>query len=75
MVEKQFKTNIFSVVYVSWLWFQECYNCNRELIPDRLRKYRESTLANIDYVGTKCCLETDDLRDKECSRLTQNVGF
>ena len=47
MVEKQFLTNMFRVcLYKSGYSFRR-FNCNRELIPDCWRSYRESTFANI----------------------------
>jgi len=52
------------------------YNCNRELVPDCWRSYRESTFGGI--LGTKRCLEADDLKviviSDKCCRLAKYVG-
>ena len=51
------------------------FNCNRELI----QIVGVTTKKALSLVlGTKCCLETDDLRvieiPEKCSRLTKYVG-
>ena len=38
------------------------FNCNRELILECWRSYRESMFANIELsLGTKSCLEMDEI--------------
>ena len=45
------------------------FNCTRDLISDYWRSYRESTFANIELnLGTKRCLEMNDLRVLEISQ-------
>ena len=73
--EKPFQTNTF---FTKGGYGFRRFNCNRELIPDCWRTYRENTFANTEIsLGTKRCLETDDLRvpeiSEKCSTLIEFV--
>ena len=48
------------------------FTCNRELILNCWRSYRESTLRLV--LGTKSCLEMDDLRVLEIAKKCNKIN-
>ena len=64
MYENNFKEYVLRFFFEGGYSFRR-FNCNRELIPDCWRSYREGMLANIELsCRNKTCrlFETDDLR-------------
>ena len=72
MVEKQFQTNMFSVFYEKCLQSQK-FNRNRELIPKLLAQPQRKHVCQLFslVLGTKSCLETDDLRVLDISEISE----